>query len=210
MWKLFKNIIYRKNLAVGEPDITYHNILVHDFEEQVLNETIDPLIWEEFADKLKNTEQRYLGKLLREINVLQNNYDLVMLVIQEIKLHRRIKSIRPEVELPNLDEIWKVLMNIIPVRKTDTPEIIGARSKKLMEQINMKRAEIKRIQPIAQGGGKLDRSYFTKMIANVSTYHKMQINKRVMLLSEFVEYILIMREQQQEMEKEIQKQGKKI
>lgn len=203
MWSLFK-----KKTVPKADDVTYYNIILSDFEEQVLNETVDPYIWEEFSDKLKNAEQRYLSKLLREINVMQNNFDLVQLIIQELKIHRRIKTIDPNVPLPNLDEIWKVLMNIIPARKTDTPEIIRARCNKLVEQIRTKQAEVKRIQPIATGG-KMERSYFTKMISSVSTYHKMQINKKTMLLCEFVEYILIMREQQQDIEKEIQKQKSK-
>jgi hypothetical protein len=149
----------------------------------------------------------YANYQIKDINSLQHKYNLVRLIVHEFTLHNRILKIEPGYSLPNLDEIWKVLMNIVPARKTDTPEIIMARANKLLADIKIKEIELKQLQPVTEGG-KADSSYFNRLISSVSVYHKIQIQRKAMLLCEFVEYLLIMREQQNYMESEIQKQKK--
>lgn len=195
----------KKKVEVKRVVVTYDTIILHDFVDGVMNENIDPMIYEEFMYKIRDKEQTYISKLIKDINALQHKYNLVKLIVKEFYLHKRIQAIQPDCPLPDLEETWKVLISIVPARKTDTNDVIMARASKLLADIKMKEVELKQLQPVTEGG-RADNSYFNRMIASVGVYHKIQINRMTMLLAEFVEYLLIMREQQNYMESESKKQ----
>lgn len=202
MWKFFKR---KKILAEPPPEVSYETILLHDFVEAVDKHSVDPGIYDEFVFKIKDKDQTYISKLLKEINVLQHKYDLVRLIVHRFVLEARIRQIAPDMKLPDQRDVWKVLISIIPARKTDSSTVILARAGKLLEQMKIKQMELDQLQAVTKGQ-KADRNYFNRVIAAVGVYHKIQINRMIMLLSEFVEYYLLMREQQAHIEQEIKKQ----
>jgi hypothetical protein len=201
MWKFFKKKEESQN------KVTYGNIMLHDFIEQVENETIDQSIYDEFIFKIKDKEQTHIAKLLKDINILQTRYNNVMLIVHKLDIERKIKLLNPKIEIPDSDWVWKILMNMIPCRKGEALNIIIVRSNKLLEEKKVKEMELKQLQPVTDGRQRADKNYFNRIIVAVATYHKIQIIRKTQLLCEFVEMLLMMREQQEHLEQELKKQN---
>jgi hypothetical protein len=198
----------KKKATIQEVRLTYNNITLDAFIEGVLSSSIDNKIYEEFVFHIRNTEQTYILTLTKKITTLQYKYDILLYIIKWLEAVEKFKKSHPDVIIKQEEEeIWKVLMNIVPARRTDSAETLIARGSRILAEKKTKEMELKDLQSVTEGG-QADSSYFSRMISYVAVYHKIQINRKTMLLSEFVEYILIMREQQQHAQHEIQKQKK--
>lgn len=192
---------------IASEALTYETIRLGEFIDTIVAGTVDSLIYEEFASRLRDKEQTYAVRLHQQISILEYKYNQVHLIVRYFEAEGIVKKQAPNVDLPDPAVIWKALQNIIPARRTDSLQVIANRATRLLTEQREKERELAQIQKISTGGV-VDRSYFTRMIAVVSSHHKMQINRREMLLSEFVELLLIMREAQESMEQEVRKHKK--
>jgi hypothetical protein len=170
----------------------------------VVEGSIDPDIYAEFLFHVRDKEQNHMVRLVKAINLLESKYSMVILIVRFIEIERKVQERVPGFESTDHEQIWKVLSSIIPCKKTDPLQTILTRASRLLNERKNKEAELSEIRNISEGG-KADRSYFTRLIASVGSHHKMQINRSTMLLCEFVEYLILMREYQQEMERQLNK-----
>lgn len=158
------------------------------------DKTIPAEIYEEFLHNIQGTEQGYAQKLLSQIGLLSLKYEVVQTYV-------RVLTFRDE------PEIRKFISGIIRINKNDSCEVILNRSKRLLQEIENKRAEYAMVANVA-GGKEPDRKYFNHLIIEVSKYVKFQVDKYKMLLAEFVEILEDMREYAHQMEVKMNKSKK--
>lgn len=139
------------------------------------------LIYEEFFNAIKDKQGRYINKLIDDINLLQTKYALAQLAIKYMELTNERDA-----------EVMSVLSSYLAIRPTDGLKIILTRSRKLLSDIDLKRKELERISPKADGS-KVDRKYFTRLIVQVQKHFKIIIIKKEVTVAEFAEMIIDLR-----------------
>jgi hypothetical protein len=169
--------------------LSYHTIPLNVFIDQVEDRTIDKIIYEEFLFAIRDTEQNYYMRLVKEINILEAKYHMVELIVTRLAIKES-------------DEIRKILAQVLPVRATDSLQVIVTRSRRFLQEIEIKKAELERLQPVAEHG-QADRKYFTHLIIQVTKHLKVQIDKYKVTAFEFGEMIIDMREHYNQLKKEI-------
>ena len=183
-------------LPIDSPSkLSYHNILLNDFINQVCDGKVDPEIYEEFATAIRNKEQGYVFRLIKEVNILDTKYKMVQLIIKRLSVMHS-------------DEVWEILKQIISVRPADTLQVIITRSGRMLMDIETKKKELEILSPVQKEGGIADRKYFSHMIKEVSKHMKIQIDRFKILLCDFVEMIIDMREYSEHLERELNKHKK--
>ncbi len=175
---------------------SYHTLPLNLFIEQVDNGTVDQSIYEQFLDAIKDKEQSYIQKLIKEINLLDVAYSCAQLCIQYY-------------EQINDPEVFNVIVKLVPLaRTTDTLELILTRSKKMLTDLELKKKELDNIMPEGGGSLKPDRKYFSQLTLQLSKHLKFQIDKRNTTVAEFADMIVDLRETAEAMDREMNKHKK--
>ena len=146
-------------------------------------------IYSEYIDCVKDTEQIYISKLSKDINVLTTKLNLIALVVERLSIKhdadivaelRKVISVPGDFNPANRDAYKKDLERVVSLSKT------------LYMQREEKRAEMSRLMPM-EGTGKIDHSHFDALIVQISKYMKFQINRRQIFVGEFVAMMIDLR-----------------
>lgn len=184
----------------------YYTILLNDFIRQVCDGTVDPLIYEEFANAIKDKEQAYILRLIKEINMLETNFNMVQLIVKRIAAHDVVDEADIICNgLLTKEDLWKRLGNLLPVRPTDTLATVVTRSKALYMDMQAKKKELDRIMPKSEEGSKMDRKYFSRLITEVEKHFHIQIDREKKYLCDFVELVKDMKEAFDNMRRDLKK-----
>lgn len=190
---------------VSTRSYTYDGITLHEFIEQLVTEKINPDISAEFFFNVRDFQQNYLAKLVKQLNLLNVRMQTACSIIRMLEIEEQLQTLKPDYVLHNKKELWKVLQSIVPARNGEPLKIIANRLGKLEGDIRATQSELKRLTEENGPGVQVDRKYFTFMIAQVGSFHKMQINRKTLLLCEFVDYYLLMREHYRQVEQQMNK-----
>ena len=170
----------------------YHTMPLNIFIERVDNGTIDEGIYNEFLNAIKDKEQSYIQKLIKEINLLEARYVFSQTAIRYY-------------EQINDPEIFSVIIQLVTsAQRTDTLQMIVTRTGKMLTELENKKRELETILP-KEAGQKHDRKYFTHLILQASKHLKYQINKKETSVEDFAEIIIDMRATYEALEKEFKK-----
>lgn len=188
---------------------SYHSILLGDFIEQVISGTVDQDIYSEFIYAIKDKEQQYADKLMKDINLLESKYNQAMTIVKYFECIEKLRTYNSEFVHEDEEQVWKLLISLIPVRKGEKLQVIATRCARLLNEIENKKAELNQVNKVSSGSTKADRTYFNRMIVTVQVSLKIPtINRKETLLCEFVELYIVMREQQEYLERELNKSKK--
>lgn len=171
----------------------------------VSHETLESawgVIYEQFLDGMKDTEGVHKIRLLAKINNLEFTYRLIQLCVQFLcQAYDR--------------EIIEILQKHIRVTGEFNPEdqqgyfedlqVVLNRAQKLLVEIGNKKAEYATLKGKEQKGQDATEKDFDRLIAQVSIYAKFHIDKKVIMVSEFVEYYTSMRENYEALEEQYEK-----
>ena len=174
---------------------SYHTLPLNLFIEQVDNGTVDQLIYDEFLHAIKDKEQSYIQRLVKEINILEVKYMAAQVAIQ---YYDKIND-------PKIFEV--IVQMVVSAQKTDTLELIYTRSKKMLTDLDLKKADLEAVLSKNESG-KVDRKYFSHLTLHVSKHLGYQVDKRNTTVAEFADMIVDMRETSELMQNEIKKHNK--
>lgn len=175
-----------------QPQYSYHQMPLNIFIDQVESGTIDQGIYDQFVYAIKDTEEIYFEKLTKELNILTTKYECVQTAVKAL-------------EFGHDAQIWAILQQVLPgIRDTDTLQIILNRSQLLVQQMELKKAELERIRPVAEFQT-ADRKYFIHLMIQVELFKKAQLDKFKITVQEFAENIVWMRETNQQVALELKK-----
>lgn len=173
---------------------TYQNCPLDIFMVSLDNGNPDLEIYEQFFDTIKDKEQEYIQKLVKEINLSEFKYNLITVGVRYFECAAILKRERDE-------EVLAILSRMIIINKNDSLKIIVARSKRFLEQIDTKRKELEALAPGSnKGGKKADSEYFNFLIVQISKYMKFFVDKRVVTVAQFAQMILDLRKECEAME----------
>jgi hypothetical protein len=181
----------------------YYSILLGDFVRQTCNDSVNPETLEEFLNQVKDKKAAYIQRLVREINIMETNFNLVQLIVKRLSIKLDETAVQNN-GLLSREELWKTLTGIIPVRKTDSLQLVVSRSKRILMDLRAKQEELKRIMPIGEGS-KIDRKWFSRLIIEVEKFFKIQIDRERKYLCDFVELVIDMKEGYANMKRELKK-----
>lgn len=173
---------------------------LNEFINQVADGTIDPLVYEEFADAIKDSEQSYYEILCKEINILESKYLCIQLGVKYMEV---VENISKEA----YEEMRNQLKKILPIRDNDSLQVILGRSVRLVTELEEKKAELEKIKPTSEGEV-ADRKYFTHVIIQLTKFYKFQIDKFKTSVAEFAEMIIDMRETNKAIEMQLNKHAR--
>lgn len=169
---------------------TFHSLPLNVFIDQIEAGTVDQSIYDNFFYTIRDKQQNYIDKQIKEINLLEAKYNHIMLGIKIM-------------ESEGMDEqILKVIKGHISINMKDSLSIIYAKSKKLIIDADIKKKELERIIP-KEKGGKADRDFFDFLIFEVSKYLRFQIDIYKTTVSQFARMINSMREAGEAAQKQI-------
>jgi hypothetical protein len=146
-------------------------------------------IYEQYADNVQDSEQKYIARLSREINLLGTKLNLVNLIVGRLELEhnpdilaelKRILNVPGEFNPENMDQYRKDLQLTISL------------SKQLYMKMKEKEAELQRLMPTSQVG-KIDRAHFDSLLIQLSKHFKFLVNRNQVFVSEFIAMMVDMR-----------------
>lgn len=166
----------------------------------ILLKTWEP-IYEAFLDGMKDSDGLYKIRLIGKINHLQFNYEHIQLCVKFLQMayHPDIVAILQsymrvgEFNVEDMESYYRDL------------QVVLTRAQKIQQQIQEKRAELSVIQKSNSPEEKTTRKQFDQLIASVSIYAKFHIDKRIITVSEFIEYYTSRRENYEALEAEYDK-----
>ena len=194
--KASKNKKEDESLELGKPfGWTYWTLPLNLFIEQIQDGTVDELIYLQFLDGIKDKEQSYIQKLAKEVNGLEVVYSTVQLAIRYY-------------EQINDPEVFAVIIHFVPgAQTTDSLEMIGTRSRKMLLDLDLKRKELKEITNTDKRSIP-DYAFFTQLTLQVSKHLKFQIDKSKTTVAEFAAMIHDLRQTNDHIERELKKHSK--
>jgi hypothetical protein len=146
-------------------------------------------VYEQYSDNVQDSEQKYMGRLSREINLLGTKLNLVNLIVERLELDhdpdilaelRRILNAPGQFNPENREQYKRDIQLTISL------------SKQLFMRMKEKEAELKRLMPTKQAG-KIDRAHFDTLLIQLSKHFKFQINKNQVFVGEFIAMMMDMR-----------------
>ena len=159
-------------------------------------------IYETFLDGMQDKEGMRKSKLYGKINNLEFTYELVQLVARFLTI-----GYHPEV-IETLRKHMRVTGNFNP----DNPEeykndiqVILNRAQGMKAEIKTIEIELNAIKAYEKPGEKTTRKQFDQLIAHVSIYAKFHIDKKIVSVSEFIEYYISRRENIETLEEQHQR-----
>ncbi len=148
-------------------------------------------IYEHFIDGVQDSEGQKKTKLIGKINHLAFTYELIQLaakflaeayhpdIIKTLQKHIRVTG---KFDWTNREEYLQDV------------QIILNRAQGILADIENKKIELKMISKGAETVEKVTRKQFDQLITQVSIYAKFHIDKKVVTVSEFIEYYTSRRE----------------
>lgn len=162
-------------------------------------------IHEAFLDGMKDKEGAYKITIKNKIQTLEKQYELIQ---------RCVKAL----EIAYDPEIIDILMAHIRVSGEFNPDdrvsyfkdlqILLNRAQGIQLKIKNLEAEYSMLEAGDKAGEKTTRKQFDQLIAQVSIYAKFHIDKKLVTVSEFIEYYTSRRESIEALEKQFQKGNK--
>ena len=147
-------------------------------------------IYEQYAECVQDSEQKYMTRLTKEINLLGTKLNLVNLILDRLSTKHS-----PEV-LSELKKILNVPGKFDPNDGAQYKKDLGlavSLSKQLFVKMKEKEAELQRLMPTAQEAGRINRSHFDSLLIQLSKHLKFQVNRRQVFVSEFIAMMADMR-----------------
>ena len=166
-------------------------------------------LFEQFLDGVQDSEGAQKSKLIGKINNLKFTYELIQF---------SVKALQYGYERGIFDrEIIQTLQKHVRVNGFDNPkdpvafnhdlQIILNWAQGIQIDILTKEKEYEMLQAGAKMGEKTTRKQFDQLITSVSIYAKFHIDKRIVTVSEFIEYYTSRRESFEAMEEAHAKQN---
>lgn len=152
-------------------------------------ETAWQKIYEQYADSVQDTEQKHISKLSREINTLGTKLNSVNLIVERLSV-----NYDPDI-LAELKRILNVPGSFDPNNREQYRrdlQLTISLSKQLFVRMKEKEAELHRLMPTRQAG-KTDRGHFDTLLIQLSKHFKFQINRKQIVVSEFIAMMADMR-----------------
>lgn len=156
-------------------------------------------LYAQYIDCIKDKEQQYITRLLKEINLLQTKLDLIQLIVTRL-------SIEHNQEI--LDELKKIIAVtgnfIIDDANSYLKDLerVVLNSKRLVVELENKKSEFEKLMP-SSPAQKVDKQHFETVIIRVSKHMKFRVNKYEIMVSEFVAMIVDMRDTAEAMNREL-------
>lgn len=166
-----------------------HNILLDDFIKQIKNNTVDADVYDEFFDILKSKEQSYVDGLIKEINLSETKYNLILLAVKYFEC----------IEILNRDwredtEVLAVVSKSIYIAKADTLDIVLTRARRFVADIDEKKKELEDITGVNKLTITPDDQYFANLITQVSRYMKFFVDRYAITVGQFGSFISDLKE----------------
>jgi hypothetical protein len=176
--------IAQENMPTAYPTKwSFHNLPLSLFIDQIEYNTVDADIYAQFFDAIKDKEQAYLMKLIKEINLLESKFNLVYLSVEYFKTMKLIAGMEPE------QEVMDLLSQHITIRSTDTIDMILSRAKRFITDLGIKRQELDKIMPKNTGQAP-DRNYFNHWLNTISKYYQCYVDEKIITVGRFAGMIV--------------------
>lgn len=160
-------------------------------------------IWEGYLDAMKDNKRQYVMKVASQVNVLVTKLNLATLIITRLEYEFKQEIFD---ELGRLVQLPKTLRWDTPTNRARSIERLKTLRANLERQLANKQIEYQRITPVkASGDGKATRAVFTDLIVAVAKHMQFPIDRHKVFLSEFVGYVVDMREKFERDRKQAQK-----
>lgn len=177
---------------------SYHNLPLNKFIDSIEIGLPDETIYNQFFEAIKDKQQRYISKLIRDINLMQTKHNVVKTAVVYFRIAAKIGMTEFDAD------IIAILKQHINIRPGDNADIILARAGKFLTDLELKKHELNRLSPPAgDEGAKVDRSFFTHLLIQVGKHMKYYIDKASVTVAEFADMINDMREEQEQLRSQI-------
>lgn len=164
--------------------------------------TIWESIYEQFLDGMENREGIHVYKLHGKINYLNFTYKLIHLCVKYLQM-----AYDPEI----LDLLKPHIRVTGQFNPDDKPsyfqdlQVILNRAQRMLLDIENKKAELAVIEKRQKPAEKATRKQFDQLIAQVSIYAKFHIDKKIVTVSEFIEYYVARKQNYEALEEQYEK-----
>lgn len=204
----------KQKKEVFQSGILYHNITelpLYIFIKCICDNDLSGLgtgnveeVWNnmyaEYLDLIKDKDQTYKMKLIKEIEVLSLKLSKIQLIVTILSEQLKLKHAGIEVvdEKLLLEKLKKEISITGKFDMNDAKEYMNSlnmiinRAKRWIVEIENKKSELEKLKP-KDGEGVVDRAHFDGLLIKLSKYMQFHVDKLKITVSEFINMIVDMR-----------------